>query len=138
MSLPSDLEIGDALIEVIGGYTFWLHNGESRTIGSGPQANVRIEHPSVAPLHLRIDNKVAFPGYPPSHPYNSMVLVSDIGGASSGPDLFGGDEGPSRTGVVKDVSRNFVMPLALGEMAPMNNGTVVLFGDLQLRLVTGG
>jgi len=41
-------------------------------------------------------------------------------------------------GCVKDVSRNFVMPLALGEMTSMNNGTVVLFGDLQLRSVTGG
>lgn len=138
MSLPSCPANGDALIEVIGGYTFRIRPGESCTIGSGPGANVRIGHPSVAALHLRIDNKVAFPGYPPSHPYNSMVLVSDIGGASSGPDLFGGDEGPSRTGIVKDVSRNFVMPLALGEMTSMNNGTVVLFGDLQLRLVTGG
>ena len=30
------------------------------------------------------------------------------------------------------------MPLELHEMAPMSNGTVVVFGDLQLRLVTGG
>ena len=58
------LEIGDALIEVMGGYKFRIPGGESRTIGSGSQADVRIEHSSVAPLHLRIDNKVTFPGYP--------------------------------------------------------------------------
>jgi len=129
------LEIGDALIEVIGGYKFRIPSGESRTIGSGQQADVRIEHPSVAALHLRIDNKVVPPGYEPSHPYCTMVWVADVGGASSGPDQFGPD---SRTGVVKDPSRNFVMPLGLGETSQLDNGTIVLFGDLQLRLVTGG
>jgi hypothetical protein len=138
VSLPTNPEIGDALIEVIGGYEFRIPLGESCTIGSGPEANIRIEHPSVAPLHLRIDNKVTPTGRP-SHPFNSLVMVSDIGGGSSGPNLFGGEsDRPSRTGVVKDVSRNFVMPLELGETTSMENGTVVLFGELQLRLVTGG
>ncbi len=131
--------MNDALIEVIGGYTFRIPAGMSTTVGSSPEADVRIEHPSVAPLHLRIDNKVIFPGYPPSHPTSSMVMISDIGGASSGPNLFGApSDGPSRTGVVKNPSGKFVMPMELGEMTSMENGTIVLFGELQLRLVTGG
>jgi hypothetical protein len=52
-----------------------------------------------------------------------------------GADLFGPN---SRTGAAHDVHSDFIMPLEQGEVAPMGNGTVVLFGDLQRRVIAGG
>lgn len=137
-SADLSLARGDALIEVVGGHQFRVPKGKSRTVGSGSNADVRVDHPSVAPLHLRIDNRVTSPGISRTHPYSGMVLVTDIGGASSGPNLFGAESEQSRTGVIKDLESGFVMPLELQEMTAIRDGTVVLFGDLQLRLVAGG
>lgn len=126
---------GDVVIELSNGRTVCVLPGKSLTIGSGPDVDCRVEDCSVAPRHVRIDNKVIPPGYDSSHPYCNLVWVADIGGSSVGDELFGPR---SRTGVVNDISPRFVMPLELGETAPLSKGTVVLLGELQLRILCAG
>jgi hypothetical protein len=125
---------GDVVVEFRSGPIVRIAAGTSLTIGSGPQADCRIQDESVAPLHARIDNRVVPPGYDASHPYCGGAWVADIGGASIGEDLFGPK---SRTGVVRDPQSGFVMPLECGEVAPLHTGTIVLLGTVQLRVVSG-
>jgi hypothetical protein len=126
---------GEVTIEFMGGYILRIPPRTSIIIGSAPDANCRVEHPSVAPKHVRIDNRDIPPGYDASHPYCSMLWVADIGGTSVGEDLFGPG---SRTGVVNNLEEGFVMPLELGEAAPLKKGNIVLIGEIQFRVLSDG
>jgi hypothetical protein len=126
---------GDVTIEFMGGHIVRISSGTSIIIGSGADANCRVEHSSVAPKHVRIDNRAIPSGYDASHPYCRMVWVADIGGAAVGEDLFGPR---SRTGVVTDLEAGLVMPLELGEAAPLRQGTIVLLGEIQFRVLSEG
>ncbi len=126
---------GEVIIEFMGGHILRISPRTSVIIGGAPDANYQVVHSSVAPKHVRIDNRDIPPGYDASHPYCSMVWVADIGGASVGEDLFGPG---SRTGVVNNLEEGFVMPLERGEVAPLKKGTVVLMGEIQFRVLSDG
>jgi hypothetical protein len=116
----------NAVFEIARGLFVLIRPGVSRTIGSGPEADLRTNDPTVAPLHLRIDNRVVYPGSDAGDAISRCVWVVALGSAVAG-----------RTGVVSNPDSGFLMDLDPGEATALRNGAIVVLGDMQLRLVAG-